>query len=121
MKNCYNLCLFELYNSIIIYLSTLMNLIVISLLVCLSFSAFDITDYGAVPHSDTVSAQFRNQKAILEAFRAANASAVDRVVRIPAKTYYSMPIRIENASNVSILILGKLSASKNVRYWPKQP
>lgn len=56
--------------------------------------AFDIMQYGAIPHSDTVRDHFQNQKAIIQAFLAANMSTTDRVVRIPAKTFYSMPFKI---------------------------
>jgi hypothetical protein len=42
-------------------------------------------------------------------------------VRIPAKKFYSMPVRVENVHNITILILGKWVASKNVKHWPKQP
>lgn len=54
----------------------------------------DISHYGAVPNSDTIVDQFKNQKAFMLAFAAANQSLVDRAVRIPAKTYYSFPLRI---------------------------
>lgn len=55
---------------------------------------FDIMQFGAIPHSDNVKDHFQNQKAITQAFLAANASTTDRVVRIPAKTFYSMPFKI---------------------------
>jgi hypothetical protein len=37
-------------------------------------SVYDITQFGAVPNSDVVSDQFKNQKAILAAIAAANQS-----------------------------------------------
>ena len=54
-------------------------------------TAFDIIQFGAVPHSDNVKDHFTNQKAIMEAIKAANESKIDRVVRVPAKTFYTMP------------------------------
>lgn len=53
--------------------------------------------------------------------KANNISEGERVVRIPNSVFYSMPIRLENIKNVSIIIEGKLSASKNILKWPKQP
>jgi hypothetical protein len=43
-------------------------------LLCLSQSIFDIISFGAVPHSDTVPDQFKNQKALHDAIVAANLS-----------------------------------------------
>jgi len=63
---------------------------------------YDILSFGAVPNSDTLRDQFANQKAILEAIKQANASKTERVVRIPNKKFYSMPIRVENVHNISI-------------------
>ena len=37
-------------------------------------SIFDIMDFGAIPHSDTIDSQFVNAKAIYEAIKAANSS-----------------------------------------------
>lgn len=84
------------------------------------FSIYDILNYGAVPKADSVPDHFRNQRAILSAIADANRSSGERIIRIPAKTFYSMPIRVENARNITFLILGKLAASKNVRQWPRQ-
>lgn len=99
----------------------LKNILLLSTLLVVSFSIFDITHFGAVPNSDTVTDQFKNQKAILDAIKAANASnATERIVRIPDKRFYSMPIRVENVHNVTISIVGKLIASKNVKNWPRQ-
>lgn len=58
------------------------------------FAIIDIMKYGAVPHSDSVKDQFKNQEAINQALLAANASGIERIVRIPAKTFYSMPFKI---------------------------
>lgn len=64
-------------------------------------SAVDIMQFGAIPNSDNVWDQFKNQKALTQAFLAANALETDRVVRIPAKTFYSMPFKIENMHNIT--------------------
>ena len=56
--------------------------------------AVDIMQFGAVPHSDNVRDHFQNQKAITLALQKANQSLTDRVVRIPAKTFYTMPFKI---------------------------
>lgn len=32
-----------------------------------------------------------------------------------------MPMRLTDIHNVSFLILGKMSASKSIRHWPKKP
>jgi hypothetical protein len=103
---------------IIIMRST--HLLSLLALLALTQCLFDITKFGAVANSDSVPDQFRNQQAILAALSAANASAIDRVVRIPAHKFYSMPIRVTNMHNVSIYLEGRLIASKNVRHWPRQ-
>ncbi len=43
-------------------------------LIALATSIYDITQFGAVPNSDTVSDQFKTQRAILSAIAAANSS-----------------------------------------------
>jgi hypothetical protein len=95
------------------------KVIILSLLVFLSLSVYDIMQFGAVPNSDTVIDQFKNQKAILAAIAAANTSKGERAIRIPSKTFYTMPIRVDNTHNISFEISGRLSASKNVRNWPR--
>jgi len=70
------------------------KLIIITSLLVLCFSIYDILQFGAVPNSDTVSDQFRNQRAILNAIAAANSSKGERIIRIPSKTFYTMPIRV---------------------------
>jgi hypothetical protein len=57
-------------------------------------AAVDIMQFGAVPHSDNVRDHFQNQKAITLAFLKANESLIDRVVRVPDKTFYTMPFKI---------------------------
>jgi hypothetical protein len=68
-------------------------LIIISCLLYSGRSAFDIESYGAIPHSDNIKDHFTNQKAIQAAINAASQSLIDRVVRVPAKTYYTMPFK----------------------------
>ena len=50
------------------------KLLILSTLLFIAYSVFDITHFGAVSDSDTVTDQFKNQKAILDAIKAANAS-----------------------------------------------
>lgn len=90
-------------------------------LLALSLTIFDIESFGAIPNSDTVEHQFINQQALHKAILAANATTVERVVRISNKKYYSMPVRSDNVHNITIIIYGKWIASKNVKHWPKQP
>ena len=71
------------------------QLLLLATLLVLSCSLYDIMHFGAVPNSDTITDQFKNQKAILDAIKAANASLTsERIVRIPDKRFYSMPIRV---------------------------
>jgi hypothetical protein len=97
------------------------SILLVATLLIFTTSIFDITHYGAVPNSDTITDQFKNAKAILDAIKAANASITsERIVRIPDKKFYSMAIRVENVHNVTISVVGKLIASKNVKHWPRQ-
>ena len=50
------------------------RLAIIACLVLTCFSVYDILNYGAIPHSDTVTDQFINQRAILKAIADANKS-----------------------------------------------
>ena len=77
------------------------KVIVLALFVSLSLSVYDIMQFGAVPNSDTVVDQFKNQRAILDAIAAANTSNVERIIRIPSKTFYTMPIRVDNTHNIA--------------------
>jgi hypothetical protein len=58
------------------------------------FTIFDIEQFGAIPHSDELKAQFINQKAIMSAIKAASQSSLERIVKIPPKTFYTMPFQI---------------------------
>ncbi len=95
------------------------SLLCIAIFIISINSAVDIMQFGAIPHSDNVKDHFQNQKAIQQAILAANASITDRVIRIPAKTFYSMPFKVENMHNITFEILGRLAASKNVKFWPR--
>lgn len=68
--------------------------LIFCLIIISTLAVFDIMHYGAIPHSDNVKDHFVNQKAIMSAILAANASSIDRVVRIPAKTFYTMPFKL---------------------------
>lgn len=78
---------------LIIYLQ-MHRTIFLLLCIVLCSSVYDILDFGAIPHSDTVQDQQLNAKAILEAIKAANMSDGERVVRIPDKKFYSYPVKI---------------------------
>lgn len=52
----------------------LLKTILLLIFVTLTASIYDITQFGAVPNSDVVSDQFKNQRAILSAIVAANSS-----------------------------------------------
>lgn len=86
------------------------------------YNLIDILKEGAIPKTDTISCQFQNSRIITNSILKANSSINDRVVRIPhGYTFYSMPLVLKNLYNVTIIIEGKLSASKNIRKWPKKP
>ena len=87
----------------------------------LAQSLENIEDHGAIAKTDTLAAQTINAKAIVKAILAANSSSIDRAVKIPKKTFYTMPIIVADLFNVSIIIEDKLSASKNVSAWPTYP
>lgn len=89
--------------------------------ICACLSLYDIKDFGAVPHSELIIDQFANQRALLAAATAANASNSDRIVRVGAATYYAMPVRFQSLHNVTFEIMGRWAASKDVRHWPRQP
>lgn len=99
----------------------MLRLLLVVSLVVMGTAVFDVLDFGALPNSDAVVDQFINTKAILAAIHAANISEGERVVRIPNHKFYSMPIRVDNVHNLTLLLYGKLIASKNVLHWPKRP
>jgi len=41
-----------------------------------TYAIWNILDFGALPHVDTLSAQFANQKAILQAVQKANSTTI---------------------------------------------
>lgn len=54
---------------------TVLRVTILILLVSLSVSVFDITKFGAVANSDSVTDQFKTQRAILAAIKSANQSS----------------------------------------------
>lgn len=54
------------------FMLSLSRIISIALLIAVVACIYDISHFGAVPNSDVVSDQFKNQKAILAAIAAAN-------------------------------------------------
>lgn len=74
-------------------------------LVNVSLGLIDILHEGAIPHTDTLVAQFQNSKIITNSILKANLSAFDRTVSIPrGHTFYSMPIVLHNIYNVTIIV-----------------
>lgn len=96
-------------------------LILLSLLLSLSSSTINILDEGAILNTDTIISQFQNSKIIKNSILKANSSETDRVVKIPKGKFYSMPIVLHDLYNITILIEGKLIASKNILKWTKKP
>lgn len=99
-----------------------------SLLLCFVFlisltqSIYVTTDFGALPHQDHRSAHIANAKAFMAAVIKANQTVTgERIVKVPKGTFYSFPMRMDRIYNVTIIIEGKLSASKLIRGWPTQP
>ena len=66
---------------------------------------------------DNLESHFLNQKALKNAFIAANSSLNSRIVVIPEKSFYSMPVRLENLYNITMNLAGKWIASTNVKLW----
>lgn len=84
-------------------------------------SIYDISKYGAIKDTDTLAAQQINSAAFLKTIMLANSTSPEnneRTVRVPKGTYYFMPLTMNNIINVSIIIEGKMSASKILKKWP---
>lgn len=97
-------------------------LLLIALPILITQSVYVITDFGALPHQDHISAHKVNAKAFTTAVLKANSTETEeRIVKVPKGTFYSFPMRMDNIKNVTIIIEGKLSASKKIRGWPTQP
>jgi hypothetical protein len=87
----------------------------------LSQSIYIITNFGAIPYQDHQSVHETNAKAFLDAVIKANSTLTgERIVKVPKGIFYSFPMRMNNIQNVTILIEGKLSASKLIKGWPRQ-
>lgn len=97
------------------------HLVVVLVLLWSVNGVYDILSFGAVANSDTLMDQLTNSRALLKAIMAANVSEGERVVRIPSKKFYSMPARVSNVHNISIIILGKWMDSQNIAKWPRLP
>ena len=69
-----------------------------------SKSFYNILDYGAIPHHDIYSAQIANQQAFIKATLLANSSDGERIVKVPKKTFYFMPMEFNNLFNVTFEI-----------------
>lgn len=120
------MCLCDLYSLgiLIIFLQISMRVFHLVVVVVLLWSVngvYDILSFGAVANSDTLMDQLANSRALFKAIMAANVSEGERVVRIPSKKFYSMPVRVSNVHNISILILGRWMASQNIAKWPRLP
>lgn len=69
-----------------------------------SLSLINIKDEGALPHVDTIAAQFHNSDVIRNSIIKANLSLSDRTVKIPAGIFYSMPIVLHKIQNLTIIL-----------------
>lgn len=96
--------------------------VLLCLLTSLRHCIYVITDFGAVANQDHRGAHIVNAKAFMTAVLRANSTVNgERIVKVPKGTFYSFPMRMDNIKNVTIVIEGKLSASKLIRGWPTQP
>ena len=77
-----------------------------------------IDQFGAVHNKDYLGAHLTNQAALYKAIKAVNESSdtVKEVV-IPNNAYYLLPVRTQYVDNLTLIVLGKLSASKNCLRW----
>jgi polygalacturonase len=99
----------------------LINAVVLACSFILTNNIYIITDFGAIPHADHRSAHEANAKSFISAILKANSTVTgERIVKVPKGTFYSFPMRMFNIKNVSIIIEGKLSASKLIKGWPTQ-
>ena len=58
---------------------------------------------------------------MLAVMKANSTETGERIVKVPKGTFYSFPMRMDKIYNVTIIIEGKLSASKLIRGWATQP
>jgi hypothetical protein len=82
----------------------------------------NILFFGAIPNEDSLHAQIVNAKAITDAIIKANSSESRgdaRVVVIPLKKFYSMPIAINFCNDIVIELQGKLTACNRIKNWPR--
>lgn len=103
-----------MYKGIFFLIIGLLQLITVNTLI-------NILQEGAIPHVDTLAVQFKNSEVIRQSILKANSSLNERVIKIPNGVFYSMPIVLKYLYNISIIIEGRLSASKNILKWTKKP
>lgn len=85
-------------------------------------SAFNIMQFGAVPGDSSDSAASANSVALLKTFLAANASASDRVVLIPATQNFTIfTVALANLTDITVQLEGTLMVSNNISNpaWPR--
>ena len=89
-------------------------LLILSLILAQAVS-HNVLDFGAIDNDATWLAESRNAKAIEQAFEAAhNKLKGDKIVVIPEGiTISSMPVRVENVTDVEFVIDGTLLISKH--------
>jgi polygalacturonase len=82
-------------------------------------SALVFEDFGAIAGIENWVVAQQNAGALLKALLAANASATDRTIVIPAgRSYYMYAINSTNLSNINIQIDGVLKYSDEISKWP---
>jgi hypothetical protein len=97
-----------------------MNLVCTLLtLIVTCFSNVNIDSFGAIADKDDIESQQANIKAIQSAVKAAYYE-LDKMVLIPNKTYYILPLTFTNLKGIAIYNRGTLVASQSVDNWPKE-
>ena len=87
----------------------------------LAMAAHSIANFGAVPNNPSDSAAAANTLAIQKALVAANTSATDREVLVPAGgSYYYYWLKVDYLVNVTLQIDGTILVSNNITAtaWP---
>lgn len=92
------------------------------LLPILLYCSQNILKFGAIPNEDSLQAQQANAKAINEAIIKANSSdsfGDARIVVIPNKKFYTLPIKINKCQDIVVEIQGKIAACNRIKHWPR--
>ena len=99
-----------------------MQLLKLGLLAILPLtSAISILDHGAIPSSSDLTSALANSQAIVDAFTAANSSATDRVVEVPAgAAFFLMTSTISDVHDVTFQIDGALYLHNTLEDWPDE-